>query len=144
MLDKLRTIMEEAQSRAKRFDEYSATLTKLELKRDACLFKLLGQVHDIAVGVRELDLPERRKLLGKDYNAFGGQKKTIDQALRKIAPDLDAKKRAKYAPVVRFLVAKMPPEGNVKAFVRKNDGINGCVANEKKLRKRGDRKRPKS
>ena len=62
---------------------------------------------------------------------FGGQKKTIGQALRKVAPDLDAKKRAKYAPVVRFLVAKMPPGGNVKAFVRKNDGLNGCVAKEK-------------
>ena len=64
-------------------------------------------------------------------------------ALRKVAPDLDAKKRAKYAAVVRFLVAKMPPEGNVKAFVRENDGLNGCVAKEKGLRKRGDRKRPK-
>ena len=74
MLDKLRTTMNEARSRAKRFDEYSATLAKLELKRDTCLFKLLDQVRDIAVGVRQLDLPDRRKLLGKDYNVFGGPK----------------------------------------------------------------------
>jgi hypothetical protein len=143
MLDKLRTTMQEAQSRAKRFAEYSATLAKLELKRDACLFKLLGQVRDIAVGVRELDVPDRRKLFGKDHNVFGSQKKTIDKILRKVAPDPDAKKRTKYAAVVRFLVAKMPLGGNVKAFVRENDGLNGCVAKEKRLRKRGDRKRPK-
>jgi hypothetical protein len=143
MMDKLRTTMEEAQSRAKRFDEFSATLAKLELKRDTCLFKLLVQTRDIAVGVRELDLPDRRKLLGKDYNVFGGQKKTIDQALRKVAPNLDAKKRAKYAAVVRLLAAKMPLGGNVKVFVRENGGLNGCVANEKKLRKRGDRKSSK-
>ena len=135
--------MQEAQSRARRFAEYSGTLAKLERKRDTCLFKLLGQVHDIAVGVRELDLPGRRKLLGKDYNVFGGQKETVDQALRKVAPDLDAKKRVKYAAVVRFLVATLPSGDNVKAFVRKNGGINGCVANEKKLRKRGDRKSSK-
>ena len=72
-----------------------------------------------------------------------GPKETVDQALRKVAPDLDAKKRVKYAAVVRFLAAKMPLGGNVKAFVRGNGGLNGCVANEKKLRKRGDRKRPK-
>jgi hypothetical protein len=48
MMDKLRTTMEEAQSRAKRFDEFSATLAKLELKRDTCLFKLLVQTRDIA------------------------------------------------------------------------------------------------
>jgi hypothetical protein len=143
MLDKLRTTMEEGKSRAKRFDEYSATLAKLELKRDTCLFKLLVQTRDIAVGVRELDLPDRRKLLGKDYNVFGGQKKTIDQALRKVAQNLDAKKRAKYAAVVRLLAAKMALGGNVKVFVRENGGLNGCVANEKKLRKRGDRKSSK-
>jgi hypothetical protein len=143
MMDKLRTTMEEAQSRAKRFDEFSATLAKLELKRDTCLFKLLVQTRDIAVGVRELDLPDRRKLLGKDYNVFGGQKKTIDQALRKVARNLDAKKRAKYAAVVRLLAAKMALGGNVKVFVRENGGLNGCVANEKKLRKRGDRKSSK-
>jgi hypothetical protein len=143
MLDKLRTTMNEARSRAKRFDEYSATLAKLELKRDTCLFKLLDQVRDIAVGVRQLDLPDRRKLLGKDYNVFGGPKESVDQALRKVAPDLDAKKRVKYAAVIRLLVAKMPVGGNVKVFVRKNHGINGCVAEEKKLRMRGDRKSPK-
>ena len=143
MLDKLRTMMEEAQSRAKRFDEFSATLAELALKRDTFLFKLLGQVHDIAVGVRELDPTDRRKLLGKDYGLFSGQKGIIDKTLRKVAPNLKAKQRAKYAAVVRLLVAKKPLGGNVKAFVRENGGINGCVAKEKKLRMRGDRKSPK-
>ena len=115
----------------------------MEVKRDICLFTLLGQVREIAVGVRQLDLPERRKLLGKDYGLFSGPKGTIDQALRKIAPALDAKKRAKYAAVVRLLVAQMPTGGNVKAFVRGKGGINGCVANEKNLRTPGGRKSSK-
>jgi len=140
MYDKLLTMMEEAQACAKRLDELSTALAKLEVKRDNCLFKLLGQVRDIVVDHRQLDPPDQRKLLGKNYNVFSSQKKAIDKTLSKVAPDLDAKKRAKYAPVVRFLIAKMPAGASVKIFVRKNGGINGCVAKEKDLRKRGNRK----
>jgi hypothetical protein len=100
-------------------------------------------VRDIAVSVGQLNPSDQRKLLGKDYNMFGGRKEIISKTMRKVAPKLNAKKRAKYAAVVRLLAAKAPLEGNVKVFVRENGGLNGCVANEKKLRKRGDRKSSK-
>ena len=140
MLDKLRTTMQEPQSRAKRFDgiqrrwpnwrsseisassHYSAKCAKL---RSVC-GSLICQSAE-SCWVRIMD-------------CFSGPKGTIDQALRKIAPALDAKKRAKYAAVVRLLVAQMPTGGNVKDFVRGKGGINGCVANEKNLRTPGGRR----
>jgi len=139
MLDELRAVMNEAHSRAARLDKTSAELAELERKRNTCLFELFGQVRDIVVGLRQVPGRDRRKLLGDEYGLLCPQKVIVDMVLQKVAPGLDAKRRVKYAAVVRLLLDKMPAKEDVKAFVRENDGINGCVAREKKLRMRRKR-----
>ena len=131
MLDKLRTIMEEAKSRAKRFDSIQRCWPNWSSSETPASSNCSAKFATLR-SVCESSMRWTGESYGKDYNVFGGQKKTIGQALRKVAPDLDAKKPAKYASGRSLSVAKMPPGGNVKAFVRKNDGLNGCVAKEKK------------
>ena len=80
MLDKVRAIramMNDACSRATRLNEISTALAKLELERDTCLFKLLGQVRDIAVGVRQLAVG--RQLTAHDL--LGDLADVVEQAL---------------------------------------------------------------
>jgi hypothetical protein len=130
--------IDQAKERAMRLQSLSDAVNEAERKRDACLYNLFADLHDIEVDVRKLKWADRRKIFG---DRLGFQTKIGGLVIERSCPDLDAKKRAKYAAVLRFVAAAKPPHEKVKEFVRKNGGINGCIAKEKQLRQRGRRRK---
>lgn len=140
MGEKVIAKMVRAKERAMRFQRLSVAANEAERKRDACLYNLFTDLHDIEIDVRKLKWADRRKIFG-DHLGF---RTTIGGlVIERTCPDLDVKKRAKYRAVLRFVAAAKPPHEKVKEFVRKNGGINGCIAKEKKLRQRGPRRKAK-
>jgi hypothetical protein len=140
MVEKVIVKIDQAKERATRLQRLSDAVNEAERKRDACLYNLFADLHDIEVDVRKLGWADKRKILCDRLN-FRTSSKISGLVIERTCPDLDAKKRAKYAAVLRFVAAAKPPHEKVKDFVRKNGGINGCIAKEKHLRERGRRRK---
>jgi len=138
MIEKVIAKIDQAKERATRLQRLSDAVTEAERKRDICLYNLFTDLHDIEVDLRKLKWAERRKIFG---DHLGFQTKIGGLVIERTCPDLDPKKRAKYAAVLRFVAAAKPPHKKVKEFVRKNGGINGCIAKEKQIRQRGRRRK---
>jgi hypothetical protein len=133
MRDGVSTEIEKTKELAAKWRGMSVKATKVEQKRDAHLFRLLGDLDGMRAKVLNLPLGAQRKVLG-GFEGWGGTGQIIRLLLKNVCPQLDAKKRAKYAAVLRYVAAKKESGETVKDFVRKNGGLNGCVAKEKKLR----------
>jgi hypothetical protein len=138
MIKELIAKIDQAKERTVRLQRFSDAVTEANRKRDAYLYNLFTDLHDIEVDVRKLKWADRRKIFG---DRLGFQTKIGGLVIELTCPDLDPKKRAKYAAVLRFIAVEKSPREKVKEFVRKNGGINGCVAKEKQLRQRGRRRK---
>jgi hypothetical protein len=136
MIKELIAKIDQAKERAMRLQRLSDAANEAERKRDACLYHLFADLHDIEVDVRKLKWADRREVFG---DRLGFQTKIGGLVIELTCPDLDPKKRAKYAAVLRFIAAAKSPREKVKEFVRKSGGINGCITKEKQLRQRGRR-----
>lgn len=130
--------IDQAKERAMRLQRLSDAANEAKRKRDACLYNLFTDLHDIEVDVRKLNWADRRKIFG---DRLGFQTKIGGLVIERTCPDLDPKKRAKYAAVLRFVAAAKPPHEKVKEFVRKNGSMKGCIAKEKQLRQQGRRRK---
>jgi hypothetical protein len=139
MIDEVSAKNEQAQKRALRLQTLSLALEEAERKRDKCLYKFLDEVHGIAAEVRKLATPVRVKVLGEKYNPFQSARQIPSLVLQRVGPEL-GKKRWKYAAVLNYAAANKGPGETVEDFVRNNGGINRCVTEEKKLRKRAARR----
>jgi hypothetical protein len=64
MVEKVIAKMGRAKGRAMRFQRLSDAANEAERKRDACLYNLFTDLHDIEVDVRELEWADRRKIFG--------------------------------------------------------------------------------
>jgi hypothetical protein len=134
MHDGVSTEIAKTKELAMKWRGMSVEANKTEQKRDAHLFRLLGDLDSIRAKVRTLPRLAQRKILG-EFPGWGRNQDIIPLLLKNVCPELDAKKRAKYITVLRYVAAQKKPGETVKEFVRKKGGINACVAKEKKLRK---------
>jgi hypothetical protein len=139
MREKVCAKIEAARQRALRLQKLSKVVEEVERKRDACLYNLFGDLHGIEGDLRKLSWKDRRKIFG-DLLDFRTNRQLGSLLLRQVYPELDAKKRAKYGAVLRYVTATKSPREKVKDFVRKNGSINGCVAKESKLRREAARR----
>jgi hypothetical protein len=131
--------VEKTKELAAKWGVLSVDATKAEEKRDAYLFRLLEDLDWLRAKVRRLSRSVQRNVLGEDPG-WGRNEELIRLLLKKACPELDAKKRAKYAAVLRYVAAQKKPGEAVKDFVRKNGGINGCDTKERKLRRQAARR----
>ena len=140
MIKELIAKIDQAKERAMRLQRRSEAVNEAERKRDVCLYNLFTALHDIEVDLHNLNWADRRKILGDRFN-FRTSPKISGLVIERTCPDLDSGKRSKYAAVLRLIAAKKSPREKVREFVRKNGGINGCVAEEKRLRQQGRRRK---
>ena len=133
MLKDAREKIELARKGAVRLQKLSEAVHEAERKRDTCLYNLFDDLRGIQICMHELTWKDKRKLFGDLLN-FRSARNVIGLVLRQIYPELGRKSISKYAAVLRYVTAAKPRQENVKEFVRRNGGINGCVTKEKKSR----------
>lgn len=129
--------IDEAREVAARLVQRSAAVESAMERRDNSLYKLLANLHQLHKRLRKLGRDEALKALKQKYgDELPTTTKSVNLLLELTYPGLSAKPRSKYASVLRYVRAKKRPGESVRNFVRRNGGINGCVAKEKKLREK--------
>jgi len=136
MRDQLKEKLKEAKSSAVRLRKASEAAARAKLERDVALYHFFDDIHAIVAAIPTLPMRDRWEVLGKKYQPFRNRSQFPALVLQKVAPELNAKKRAKYAAVLRYVLAQKAPGETVRDFVRKNGGINRCVTKQKRLRNR--------
>jgi len=137
--NKIKTEIERARTSAVDLQKFAQAAEKAVERRDDALYDFFRKMYKVRHKVRELDLPRKHKVLGDGYRPFGPSSQIAGLLLKKIFPELDAKKRGKYAAVLNYVAERKPKGEKLRDFVRNNRGINGCVAKEKELRKEKQR-----
>ena len=90
--------------------------------RDAALYKLLENVHEIDMQLRVMEKKKAQEILQAKYGSCWP--KNPAQFLKLICPELPPKRRSKYAALLRYVRATKKPDRALRKFVRLKGGIN--------------------
>jgi hypothetical protein len=99
--------------------------------RDAALYKLLENVHEIDMQLRDIGKRKAKDVLRAKYG--NTPPKNPNDFLKLIYSELRPKTRSKYVAVLAYAQTK-DPDQPLKKFVRANGNTGGCIKKEKKLR----------
>ncbi|MFZ2144588.1 MAG: hypothetical protein WAV78_48010 [Xanthobacteraceae bacterium] len=99
--------------------------------RDAALYKLLENVHEIDMQLRDMGKRKAKDVLRAKYG--NTPPKNPNDFLKLIYSELRPKTRSKYVAVLAYAQTK-DPDQPLKKFVRTNGSTRGCIEKEKKLR----------
>jgi hypothetical protein len=124
--------IDKARAVAKRLARRNKDVASAMSKRDVCLDKLFESVHEIDSQLHKMGKQKAREALEVKYG--NAVPRNLSQFLKLICPELPSKRRSKYAGVLRLVRSKKKTGQSVKAFMRANGRINGCVAKETKIR----------
>jgi len=131
MSDSLFSKIDEAKKIAARLARRTAAAESAKQKRDSTLFTFFAKLHAIHKELRKIGDEAALEALTAKY----GKLPTGRMLLLKLTyPSLEPKQGSKYAATLRYIWVKKKAGQSVRAFVRKNGAINGCIAREKKLR----------
>jgi hypothetical protein len=135
-MDDLYSEIDAAKEIVTRLIERNRDVATAERKRDVCLYKFLESVHKLDDRLRRMTLADARKALKQRHGPkLPTNKDSAMFAVKLTHPRLDPKIHSKYAAVLRFIRQKKKSDQSVRDFVRANGDINGCIEEEKKLRR---------